>query len=115
MKESDNVLINVQIPRTTRDDFRIAAKQRSQSMSALIIHFIVKTIREEKARTPEAFPDYGYDRPAVAGTEIDEILYDAFDGRAIDPAELKRMMRDAKEMTRIREIVDQDKVRKAEQ
>lgn len=115
MAETESVLINLKVPRTTRDDFRIAAKQRSQSMSALIIHFIVKTIREEKERNPAAFPDYESNRPAVAGTEIDEILYDAFDGKPINPSELRRMMQDAKEMLRIREIVDQDKANKAEQ
>lgn len=105
-RNEQKVQINITLPLGVRENFRIAAKLHGHSMSGLVFQFILKEIREAKEQKPEAFPDYESDRPAVAGTEIDEILYDAFDGQPINPQTLRRMIRDAKEMSRIREIVD---------
>lgn len=39
----------------TREEFRVAAELRGATMSGLLHQFIVRTIREEKERDPEAF------------------------------------------------------------
>jgi hypothetical protein len=53
--EKKDVLINLRLKPKTRDEFKVAAELRGASMSGLLHQFIVKTIREEKDRSPEAF------------------------------------------------------------
>jgi hypothetical protein len=47
--------INLKVPPRTHADFRIAAKLRGGTMSSLLHQYIVRIIREEKERDPEAF------------------------------------------------------------
>lgn len=47
--------INVKVPPLTHAEFRIAAKLRGGTMSSLLHQYMVKVIREEKEREPEAF------------------------------------------------------------
>lgn len=48
-------IINLKVPPRTHADFRIAAKLRGSTMSGLLHQYIVKVIREEKERDPDAF------------------------------------------------------------
>lgn len=50
-----DVWLNVRINPQVREEFKIAADLRGASMSSLIHQFIVKTIREEKDKSPIAF------------------------------------------------------------
>lgn len=47
--------MNIKIKPQTYEEFRIAVELRGSTMSGLIHQFIVKVIREEKDRNPEAF------------------------------------------------------------
>lgn len=49
------VLVTVRIAEPVRDEFKRAAELRGSTMSGLIHQFIVRTIREEKADSPQAF------------------------------------------------------------
>lgn len=49
------VMINVRLAEAVREEFKIAAELRGASMAGLLHQFIVKTIREEKEREPQAF------------------------------------------------------------
>jgi hypothetical protein len=53
--KNKEVLINIRLKPETREEFRIAAELRGATMSGLLHQFIVRTIREEKERDPEAF------------------------------------------------------------
>ena len=55
MAGKKDVLVNLRLKPKTRDEFKVAAELRGASMSGLLHQFIVKTIREEKERCPEAF------------------------------------------------------------
>lgn len=48
-------ILNLRLDPLVRDQFAIAAKLRGASMSGLIHQFIVRTIREEKSDSPQAF------------------------------------------------------------
>jgi hypothetical protein len=54
--KNKEVLVNVRLRPETREEFRIAAGLRGATMSSLLHQFIVRTIREEKEREPNAFP-----------------------------------------------------------
>lgn len=49
------VNLNVRIRSDVRDDFKIVAELRGISVSGLLHQYMVKLIREEKERDPEAF------------------------------------------------------------
>jgi hypothetical protein len=49
-------ILNLRLRPEVRDEFAIAADLRGASMSGLLHQFIVKTIREEKELSPQAFP-----------------------------------------------------------
>lgn len=102
--EDENVLLNLQLPRSLREDFRIVAKHEGKSMSALIHSYIVSTVRKAKSEHPEIFPDH---QPAaiVNESEFDRILYDAFDGRPIDDDTRRRLGEFLKAFLAVREIV----------
>jgi uncharacterized protein (DUF1778 family) len=51
------VLINLRLRYETREEFRVAAELRGATMSGLLHQFIVRTIREEKEREPDAFAE----------------------------------------------------------
>src|SRR5687767_9417302 len=53
--KNKEVLINIRLKPETREEFRISAELRGATMSGLLHQFIVRTIREEKERDPEAF------------------------------------------------------------
>jgi len=103
--ESENVLLNIQLPRTARDDFRIAAKREGKSMSALVYRYILLTIRQAKAEAPELFPDYS-PPPRIAGgdSEIEQIIYETFEGKDIEPERLRQIMKAIKPLLEIQEI-----------
>ena len=63
--EKKDVLVNLRLKPKTRDEFKVAAELRGASMSGLLHQFIVKTIREEKERTPEAFVHVSQRAPAI--------------------------------------------------
>jgi len=71
MAESENVLLNIQLPRKIRDEFRIAAKLRGQTMSSLLYQHILQTVRQEKDVSPQAFPDYVHEEKNVPARSID--------------------------------------------
>lgn len=48
-------ILNLRVKPEVRDEFAIAAELRGASMSGLIHQFIVRTIREEKEISPNAF------------------------------------------------------------
>lgn len=48
-------MINVRLKPSVHDEFKIACELRGASMSSLMHQFIVRTIREEKDREPQAF------------------------------------------------------------
>lgn len=48
-------MINVRLVPRVHDDFKIACDLKGVSMSSLMHQFVVKTIREEKERDPQAF------------------------------------------------------------
>ena len=53
--KNKEVLINIRLKPETREEFRISAELRGATMSGLLHQFIVRTIREEKERDPDAF------------------------------------------------------------
>ena len=57
--------INVKISPTLRAEFHLVAKLRGDTVSGLIHRFIVKTIREEKLKEPEAFTGLEVDPPLI--------------------------------------------------
>lgn len=50
-------ILNLRLRPDVRDEFAIAAELRGASMSGLLHQFIVRTIREEKELSPQAFKD----------------------------------------------------------
>lgn len=48
-------MINVRLTDETHEDFKIVCELRGVSMSGALHQFIVKSIREEKEREPQAF------------------------------------------------------------
>jgi len=87
--EAENVLLNVQVPKTVRDEFKIVATNRGTTMSALVYQFVLKTIREEKAIRPETFPDYDPPPFIVGETNLNEMLMEALNGKELTP-EMRR-------------------------
>ncbi len=73
-----DVWINLRVNLRIREEFKLAADLRGASMSGLLHQFIVRTIREEKEKSPvafEALPQEEHDGPqpshvydAIAGT-----------------------------------------------
>lgn len=74
--KNKEVLINIRLKPDTREEFRIAAELRGATMSGLLHQFIVRTIREEKERDPEAFANLEIPSP------IDEMADQHFDPQA---------------------------------
>lgn len=76
------------------EEFAIAADLRGQTMSALIYQFVLKTIREEKEREPQAFPGYKAETPVVTPDKQTalEIMYEAFGGEEIRPELMKAIV-----------------------
>lgn len=64
-------VLNIRLKPQTREEFRIAAELRGATMSSLIHQFVIKTIREERIASPEAFAHLngGY-VPAPIAAEI---------------------------------------------
>ena len=58
-------LVTVRLSSQTLADFKVAAELRGASMSALLHQFIVKTVREEREREPNAFAQPGANRRAA--------------------------------------------------
>ena len=75
--KNKEVLINIRLKPETREEFRIAAELRGASMSGLLHQFIVKTIREEKERDPEAFENIEVPSliDEIADQHVDPIAY----------------------------------------
>lgn len=94
-RRKETVLMNVEIPKDLKEDFKIAAKLRGQSMSALLHQYMVKVIREEKDLRPAAFPDYQVrNADAVSPNKQTalEIMYEAFGGEEIRPELMKAIV-----------------------
>lgn len=81
MADTENVLLNIQIPRTVRDEFKIAAKLKGTTMSASLYRHILQTIRQEKDASPQAFPDYVHEEKTVSARSSDRFreYAEAFD------------------------------------
>lgn len=77
--------LQIRIREDVKEDIKIVAKLRKASVSALILTLIHKLIREAKAETPEAFPDYNPPLKIVNESGMDEILYEALDGKELTP------------------------------
>lgn len=82
------------------NDFGIAADLRGQTMSSLIYQYVLKTIREEKEKAPQAFPDYKKPEPKAVidfdaearDKQILNMVYESFDGKDINPELLKAVL-----------------------
>ena len=48
-------MINVRINEQTHNDFKVACELKGAGMAQILHQFIVRTIREERDREPEAF------------------------------------------------------------
>src|SRR5262249_55692959 len=59
-------MINVRLTPATHDQFKIACELRGSSMSSLMHQFVIRTIREEKERDPQAFDVSNKPAPVVA-------------------------------------------------
>lgn len=70
--KNKEVLINIRLKPETREEFRISAELRGATMSGLLHQFIVRTIREEKERDPEAFANMQVISPAEESTVGDK-------------------------------------------
>ena len=81
MADIENVLLNIQIPRTVRDEFKIAAKLKGSTMSASLYQHILQTIRQEKDASPQSFPDYVHQEKEVSARSSDRFreYAEAFD------------------------------------
>lgn len=49
------VLVTIRIAESVREEFKKAAELRGSTMSGLMHQFIIRTIREEKQMSPQAF------------------------------------------------------------
>jgi hypothetical protein len=95
--------LQIRIREEVKQEFAIAADLRGASMSGLILQFIMKTIREEKAMSPQSFPQSL--RKANAGNNIvahigpapspDEMSRDEVRDRFINQPELDKEKRRA--------------------
>lgn len=63
-------MINVRLTPTVHQAFRTACELRGASMSSLLHQFIVRTIREEKELSPEAFDLLKKPKKGILATEI---------------------------------------------
>ena len=70
--KNKEVLINIRLKPETREEFRISAELRGATMSGLLHQFIVRTIREEKERDPEAFASMQVASPAEESSTADK-------------------------------------------
>ena len=55
MASSKEKLVNVRLTPKVHEEFKVACELKGASMSSLMHQFIVRTIREEKEREPQAF------------------------------------------------------------
>ena len=120
--------LQIRISEQLKEDFRIAAELRGLTSSALVHSFIVKTVREEKEISPEAFrkneppvneTDQAPKRPApvvahigsgtTAKKDIEPTKRDA--QRMIDEAQVAEIERRLKPRRKPPEIRDADYVR----
>lgn len=104
--KAKNKMLAVKMSADILRDFLIAANLRGSTMSALVYQFVLKTIREEKERSPHVFPDFA-NTPSPASraeNEIDEILLEAFDGKPFTPEQVRRYMSIAKKTLEIKEL-----------
>lgn len=67
-------IINLKVTPQIHQEFKVAAGLRGASMSGLIHQFMVRVIREEKDREPEAFADINRTNAPITESFIDEIL-----------------------------------------
>lgn len=106
-KADGPVQINIQVPFDIREDFRIVAANRGFSMSNMLFQYILKVVREAKAETPEIFPDYNPPPKIVSETGMDEILYEALEGKELTP-EMRRTIEIAvKTALKVKELNDE--------
>lgn len=109
--DKEIVLLNMEIPRSVRDEFKIVAKRRRLSMSALLFQHIQRLIREEKEKSPESFPDYSPSSVIVDNeTTVDRMILDAtyelFGDKDITPEAFRSMMTAVKQLLEVRENSD---------
>lgn len=83
---SKTVLLNLHVSENVRNDFKVVARLRGLTMSALINQFMVRLIREEKEYNPQAFPDYEQ-RQRSAAAKPSDFLADIVDG---EPSETQK-------------------------
>jgi hypothetical protein len=103
-------ILAVKVSEDTLRDFGIAAGVRGSTMSALVTQFVLKTIREAKEENPSAFPDFE-DKPAKeAESEVDRMLYEAFDGREITPELRARMINLMKAALSVQDAAEKNSV-----
>ena len=100
-----NKMLAVKMAEDTLSDFATVAKSRGSTMSALVTQFVLKSIREEKEANPRAF-DIETEPPRIAGgeSEIEQIIYETFEGRDIEPEKLRQIMKAIKPLLEIQEI-----------
>lgn len=79
------VLVTIRIAENVREEFKKAAELRGSTMSGLMHQFIIRTIREEKQMSPQAFADQSPRLAPVVATI----------SPAVDPkAAIRRMIND---------------------
>lgn len=109
MEEKDGdelVLLNMSIPKHVRDDFKVVAKLRRQTMTGLLFGQIRQMILEEQIRHPDAFPGYSPAPRIVGEPEMDQLLFEAFEGKEMTPEMKKNIAEAVKAILKIQEHAD---------
>src|SRR5262245_30704421 len=99
-----NKMLAVKMAEDTLSDFATVARSRGSTMSALVTQFVLKSIREEKAANPSAFADTEPHRTVGGESEIEQIIYETFEGRDVEPEKLRQIMKAIKPLLEIQEI-----------
>jgi hypothetical protein len=99
-------LLTVKVDRDVLADFQTVARLRGFTMSSLVMQFILRSIREQKVVSPEAFPDYSPEPKPTGESEFDQILYEAFGDRPLSEKEKSRIAAFIKAAMEIQEITE---------
>lgn len=95
--------IQFRIRRDLKDELKITADLAGVSISALMHILIKRAILDARHKNPEAFPDYSPPPVIVGEPEMDQILFEAFEGKEMTPEKKKNIAEAVKAILKIQE------------
>ena len=96
--------IQFRIRKDLKEELKTTAELAGVSISALLHMLIKGAISDARRRHPEAFPDYAPPPVIVGEPEMDQLLFEAFEGKEMTPEMKKSIAEAVKAILKVQEV-----------